>query len=224
MLQEQNELNVATFSIVGRSVDGIQLGVAVASRFLAVGGYVPAATINGALATQAKTNMAFRTEGLAMLEKGMPAKEVIEQFFKTDPQKSLRQAGVVDANGGAATFSGDDCKPWAGGKAEDHLSGSFAVQGNLLSGPEVIDAMIAEWCESDTSLPLAWRLLASLEAGERAGGDSRGKQASALYVIEEGKGFESTSDIAVDLRCDDSTEPVQELRRLLKLHDSVFTK
>lgn len=104
--KESKSMNIATFSIVGRSIDGAQIGVAVASRFLAVGSYEPAATIHGALATQANTNMALRTEGLAMLEEGTPAKEVLEKFFEADSQKNLRQAGMVDANGGSATFTG----------------------------------------------------------------------------------------------------------------------
>jgi uncharacterized Ntn-hydrolase superfamily protein len=215
-------MNIATFSVVGRSKDGKQIGVAVASRFLAVGSYVPAATIHGALATQANTNMALRVEGLAMLEQGIAAREILEKFFKTDPQKNVRQAGIVDANGTAATFTGEDCPSWAGGRAEAHPSGSFAIQGNILAGPEVIDSMVAAWCDADASIPLAWRLLACLEAGQAAGGDSRGKQASALYVIEKGKGFNGTSDVAVDLRCDDSATPIQELRRLLELHDALF--
>lgn len=215
-------MNIATFSIVGRSISGTQIGVAVASKFLAVGSYVPAATIHGALATQAKTNMALRKEGLAMLEKGMPASEVLEKFFETDPKKNLRQAGIVDANGQAATFTGSDCKPWAGGRAESHADGSFAIQGNLLVGPEVIDAMMASWCNGDANTPLPWRLLTALEAGQDAGGDKRGQQASALYVIEKGKGFEGTSDVLVDLRCDNSDAPISELKRLLELHDSLF--
>lgn len=215
-------MNIATFSVVGRSQDGAQIGVAVASRFLAVGSYVPAASIHGALATQAKTNMALRAEGLAMLEQGIAAQEVLAKFLKTDRERQSRQAGIVDAKGMAVTFTGKDCKSWAGGLAEAHPSGSFAIQGNLLTGPEVIDTMVATWCDFDTSMPLAWRLLACLEAGQAAGGDSRGKQASALYVIEKGKGYEGTSDVAVDLRCDDSTTPIQELKRLLKLHNAVF--
>lgn len=216
-------MNIATFSIVGRSQDGSQIGVAVASRFLAVGSYVPAATIHGALATQAKTNLRFRSEGLAMLEEGISASEALEKFFNADSQKSVRQAGIVDSHGGAATFTGEDCLSWAGGRAESHPSGSFSIQGNILSGPEVIDRMVETWCNSETEISLAWRLLACLGAGDAAGGDSRGKQASAIYVIEKGKGYAGMSDVAVDLRCDDSTKPIQELRRLLELHDVLFS-
>lgn len=209
---------ISTFSIVGRSADGKSLGVAVASKYLAVGAYVPAANIYGALATQAQTNMAFRPEGLRMLEAGMGAGEVLDTFFEADAGRPMRQAGIVDARGGTATYTGGDCKPWAGGRADSPPSGSYAIQGNLLAGPEVIEAMVVAWCGSDTTLPLAWRLLAALEAGQAAGGDVRGDQAAALFVVEKGKGYGGTSDIAVDLRCDDSLTPVKELRRLLGLH------
>lgn len=216
------DLDISTFSIVGRSPDGKQIGVAVASRFLAVGGYVGAATLHGALATQALTNMRLRPEGLAMLENGIPAPEVLETFLASDPDKQRRQAGIVDANGYVATFTGADCKPWAGGQAEAHPNGSFAVQGNLLAGPEVIEAMVAAWCEADPEQDIAWRLLAALEAGDAVGGDIRGRQASALYVIEKDRGYGGTSDIYVDLRCDNSERPVQELRHLLELHAALF--
>ncbi|MEO5949968.1 MAG: DUF1028 domain-containing protein [Candidatus Saccharimonadales bacterium] len=214
--------NIATFSIVARSKDGQSFGVAVASKFLAVGSYVPAATVHGALATQASTNMGLRTEGMNMLEEGVSAEEVLKIFFESDSKRNLRQAGVVDAKGLSATYTGEDCQPWAGGHAEAHPSGSFAIQGNLLAGPEVVESMVAAWCNSDTGLSLAWRLMAALEAGQAAGGDSRGDQAAALYVVEKDKGFEGTSDIAVDLRCDDSSEPIKELKRLLQLHDELF--
>ena len=216
------DLDISTYSIVGRSQDGSQIGVAVASKFLAVGAYVPGATLHGAIATQALTNMRLRPVGLNMLETGIPAAAVLETFLASDEDKNRRQAGIVDAEGNAATFTGEDCKPWAGGRAQAHASGSYAIQGNLLAGPQVIDAMVDAWCGADPTQDLAWRLLAALEAGDAAGGDIRGRQASALYVIEKDKGYGGTSDIAVDLRCDDSDMPVQELRRLLELHVALF--
>ena len=132
-----------TFSIVGRSKDGKSVGVAVASKFLAVGGYVPAASVKGgALATQAYGNLALKTEGIAMLEVGLTPNEMLEKFLASDPLKENRQIGVVDSHGRVATFTGSECQTWAGGTAEDLELGSYAVQGNMLTGPEVVDEMV----------------------------------------------------------------------------------
>lgn len=213
---------IQTFSIVGRSADGMQLGVAVASKFLAVGGFVPAAQVGaGAVATQALGNMELRTKGLQMLADGIPASELFEQFFASDPQKSKRQAGVVDTEGHAATFTGEECGPWAGGRAEQSADGSFAAQGNMLAGPEVIDAMVDAWHQA-ADMPLANRLVATLAAGQAAGGDPRGKQAAAVLVVGKGQGYGGLSDTAVDLRVDDAPEPIAELQRMLNLHDLYF--
>ena len=215
-------MTIQTFSIVGRSADGTQLGIAVASKFLAVGGFVPAARADvGAVATQAVGNMELRTKGLQMLEHGVSATELFEQFFASDPQKEKRQAGVVDAQGRAATFTGKDCSSWAGGRAEQNADGSFAVQGNLLAGPEVIDAMVDAWHHA-ADMPLADRLVSALAAGQAAGGDPRGKQAAAVLVVGKGQGYGGLSDVAVDLRVDDAPEPIAELQRMLKLHDLYF--
>lgn len=215
-------MKIRTFSIVGRSADGSQLGVAVASKFLAVGSVVPAAQVGaGAVATQAMGNMQLRTRGLARLAQGVAAADMLEQFFADDPNKDQRQAGVVDATGRAATFTGSDCIPWAGGHAEQHPSGSFAAQGNMLAGPEVIDAMAASWLANDHA-PLAERLVTALAAGQDAGGDPRGKQAAAVIVVGKNQGYGGLSDIAVDLRVDDAPDPIGELQRMLKLHDLYF--
>jgi len=215
-------MKIRTFSIVGRSADGTQLGVAVASKFLAVGSVVPAAQVGaGALATQAMGNMQLRTRGLELLAKGTPAADMLEQFFANDSLKKQRQAGVVDAEGRAATFTGSDCMPWAGGRAEQHPSGSFAAQGNMLAGPEVLDAMADSWIKNK-NLPLTERLVVALAAGQDAGGDPRGKQAAAVLVVGKNQGYGGLSDVAVDLRVDDSPAPINELQRMLKLHDLYF--
>jgi uncharacterized Ntn-hydrolase superfamily protein len=217
-------MTIQTFSIVGRSADGQQLGVAVASKFLAVGAYVPAAAVGaGAVATQALGNLQLKTRGLDMLASGVSARDMLQEFFTNDPQKDERQAGVVDAQGRAATFTGANCMPWAGGRAQEDASGSFAVQGNMLAGPEVVDAMAASWL-SNKDMPLARRLVQALAAGQAAGGDPRGKQAAAVYVVGEGQGYGGLSDVAVDLRCDDAPDPIGELGRMLDLHDLYFGK
>jgi uncharacterized Ntn-hydrolase superfamily protein len=214
-------MTIQTFSIVGRSQDGSQLGVAVASKFLAVGAYVPAASLAGALATQAMGNMELRTKGLQMLADGVSATDLLERFFADDPQAAERQAGIVDAAGHAATYTGGKCMPWAGGRAEEDLTGSFAVQGNMLAGPEVLDAMVVAWRAAATR-PLAERLVLALAAGQDAGGDPRGKQAAAVLVIGKGQGYGGLSDVAVDLRVDDAPDPIGELQRMLGLHDLYF--
>lgn len=211
-----------TFSIVGRSKDGKSVGIAVASKFLAVGAYVPAGSAKGgALATQAYGNLALKTEGLALLEDGLSPDEMLEKFLAADVLKQSRQVGVVDAQGRVATFTGNDCQPWAGGRAEESDNGSYAAQGNMLTGPEVVDEMVRVW-EDSSDDELAQRLVKSLAAGQAAGGDPRGKQAAAVHVISEGKGYGGLSDVFVDLRCDDAAEPIDELLRMLELHDLYF--
>ena len=212
-----------TFSIVGRSADGLETGVALASKFLAAGAYVPAAAVGaGALATQAYSNLELRTRGLDMLASGMSAARVLDEFFADDPRRDERQAGVVDWRGGVATFTGDRCQAWAGGVARTDSAGAFAAQGNMLAGPDVIDAMVTAWLAGRDEAPVARRLLAALRAGQDAGGDPRGKQAAAVLVISPGAGYGGLSDVVVDLRSDDSPEPIGDLERMLDLHDLYF--
>lgn len=207
-----------TFSVVGRSADGTSLGVAVASKFLAVGAAVPAAEAEvGAVATQSYANLAYRPDGLAMLRAGRSAQDTLDALVAGDEGRAQRQAGVVDAHGGAATYTGDACHPWAGGRTGD----GYAVQGNILVGPEVVEAMETAWRESDGA-PLAERLLAALAAGDDAGGDRRGRQSAALLVVRRGGGYGGESDVEVDLRVDDHAAPVPELRRLHDLHQLYF--
>jgi uncharacterized Ntn-hydrolase superfamily protein len=211
-----------TFSIVGRSADGAELGVAVASKFLAAGAYVPAAAVGaGALATQAHCNLELGTRGLEMLAGGTPAAGVLTEFFAADAQRAERQAGIVDAHGGTATFTGERCQPWAGGIARPDPTGAFAAQGNMLAGPQVVDAMVEAWLAGNDQ-PVARRLVAALQAGQGEGGDPRGKQAAAVLVVSPGAGYGGLSDVVVDLRSDDSPEPIGDLERMLDLHDLYF--
>lgn len=209
-----------TFSIVARSTDGRSHGIAVASRFLAVGALVPAAEAGvGALATQSLANLAYRPQGLALLRTGVDPAGVVAGLTAADPGRDDRQLGVVGADGPGATYTGSACEPWAGGFAGD----GYAVQGNILAGPEVAERAREAWLASDPDLPLARRLLAALRAGDAAGGDRRGRQSAALYVVGTGLGY-GGSDIGVDLRVDDHPDPCAELARLLDLHALYFSR
>ncbi|MCI0686654.1 MAG: DUF1028 domain-containing protein [Sporichthyaceae bacterium] len=210
-----------TFSIVGRSADGQAFGVAVASKFLAVGAAVPAAEAGtGAIATQSYANLAYRPDGIALLRSGQSAQATLEALTAADDGRETRQAGIVDATGAAATFTGTDCHPWAGGAAGP----GYAVQGNILTGPDVVAEMERAWLATDAGEPLARRLLAALTAGDAAGGDRRGRQSAALLVVTPDGGYGGGSDVLVDLRIDDHPAPVPELVRLLDLHDLYFGK
>ncbi|HTE72171.1 MAG TPA: DUF1028 domain-containing protein [Actinomycetes bacterium] len=208
-----------TFSVVGRQGDGV--GVAVASRFLAVGAMVPAARAGvGAVATQSYANLAYRADGLELLAEGGTSHQVLDRLTAADDGRDQRQAGVVGATGDGATFTGSGCHDWAGGRAGD----GYAVQGNILVGPEVVDAMERAWLAgSTTGDALPERLLATLAAGDQAGGDRRGRQSAALVVVRPDGGY-GGDDTEVDLRVDDHPSPVSELRRLLELHRLYFGK
>lgn len=206
-----------TFSIV--ATDGRSWGVAVASKFLAVGAAVPAATADaGAIATQSYANLAYRPDGLRLLREGHSAQETLDALTAADDGREQRQAGIVDTRGGAATFTGAACHDWAGGRTGP----SYAIQGNILTGPEVVDAMERAWLATDPTQPLARRLHAALVAGDEAGGDRRGRQSAAILVAGLDGGYADSTDITVDLRVDDSPAPVPELGRLLDLHDLYF--
>lgn len=213
-----------TFSIVARMDDGVPgvpgpaWGVAVASKFLAVGAAVPGAWSGvGAIATQAFANLAYLPDGRALLAQGESAADVVAALTAADGLAGQRQVGVVDAAGRSATFTGPECFDWAGGLVGD----GFAIQGNILAGPEVVDAMAEAW-HAHPAAPLARRLLAALLAGDRAGGDRRGRQSAALLVVAEGAGYGGGNDVAVDLRVDDHADPVPELARLLDVRDLLF--
>ncbi len=214
-----------TFSIVARGTgtgpDGGAhqvFGVAVASKFLAVGAAVPAADpALGAIATQAAANLAYRPQGLSLLRTGVAAADVVAGLTAADPQRDSRQLGVIGATGPGASFTGADCMDWAGGVTGP----DFAIQGNILTGPQVVEAMRDAFGSTGPDRPLAERLLAALRAGDEAGGDSRGRQSAALLVAREGGGY-GGSDVAVDLRVDDHPAPIGELSRLLELHTLYF--
>lgn len=208
-----------TFSIVARSADGTSWGVAVASKFLAVGSAVPAARAGlGAVATQSFANVSYKARGLALFDAGLSAPLVVQALTEADGGRDQRQLGVVDAAGNSATYTGKECNPWAGGRTLENV----AAQGNILTGPEVVDAMIDAFQASSPELPLARRLLAALAAGDAAGGDSRGRQSAAVLVVSEGAGYGGFDDVLVDLRVDDHAEPIPELIRLLDIHDLLF--
>jgi uncharacterized Ntn-hydrolase superfamily protein len=211
-----------TFSIVacgGDGSSGRQWGVAVASKFLAVGAVVPGARAGvGAIATQAYANVAYVPDGLRLLDSGRSAQQTLDELVGADDERAQRQAGVVDAAGGAATFTGADCLDWAGGTAAEGVT----IQGNILVGPQVVEAMHKAWLATESVDPLARRLLAALRAGDEAGGDRRGRQSAALLVVTDGGGYGGGNDVYIDLRVDDDPAPVTELERLLDLHHVYF--
>lgn len=210
-----------TFSLVARSDDGTAFGVAVASKFLAVGAVVPVAQAGvGALATQALANLHYRADGLDKLATGHSAEQTVAELTVADEGREDRQVGVVDGTGRSASYTGSACFPWAGG-----LTGpGYAVQGNILVGSQVVEAVRDAWLGAIPGLPFAHRLVQALAAGDRAGGDSRGRQSAALLVVTPGGGYGGGSDVLVDLRVDDHPDPVTELARLLDLHDLLFSR
>jgi uncharacterized Ntn-hydrolase superfamily protein len=212
-----------TFSIVARSTDGESWGVAVASKFLAVGAVVPAAVAHvGAIATQADANVAYKGLALSHLDEGATASVALQRLLEEDDKRDERQVGIVDAEGGAVTHTGRGCLDWAGGVTGPDSSG-YAIQGNVLAGAFVVEAMRDAFEATDADEPLARRLLAALAAGDDAGGDRRGRQSAALLVVREGAGYAGGDDIAADLRVDDHADPVTELSRLLDLNDLYLT-
>lgn len=206
-----------TFSIVGFDPETGELGVAVASKFLSVGSVVPWAKAGvGAVATQSWANPVYGMRGLELMAEGKTAEETMLILTKEDANPEIRQAGFVDAKGNSATFTGNECYSWAGG-----ITGrNFACQGNILTGPDVVQAM-ADTFQNSTG-DLANRLVQALKAGESKGGDSRGKQSAALLVVKEKGGYGGVTDRYIDLRVDDHKEPVDELIRILKLHELYF--
>ena len=202
-----------TFSIVARDLQRGELGIAVQSKFLGVGAVVPWAKAGvGAIATQSWANTSYGPHGLELLEKGLSASEVIAELIHTDEDRAKRQVGVVGVAGAPATYTGEECFPWAGGYIGEH----FACQGNILVGEDTVLAMARTFLE--TSGLLCDRLVASLAAAQEAGGDSRGQQSAALLVVREKGGYEGFNDRFIDLRVDDHTQPINELYRILQLH------
>jgi len=208
---------VATYSLCACDLERGEWGVAVQSKFLAVGSIVSWAEAEvGCVATQAWANPGYGPGGLALLREGRTADEVVQALVGADDGRDDRQLGVVDAHGGSATFTGSACFDWAGGRTGP----GWAAQGNLLVSHATVDGLAETFAAS--SGPLAGRLLDALAAGEDAGGDRRGRQSAALLVVRREGGYGGMSDVAVDLRVDDHREPIEELARLYGLHELYF--
>jgi uncharacterized Ntn-hydrolase superfamily protein len=209
---------VSTYSIVACDLEAREWGVAVQSKFLAVGAGVPAAEPEvGAVATQAWANMRYGPDGLALLRERYSAEQVVARLVGADDGRDHRQVGVVDGQGRAATFTGSECFEWAGGTTGP----GYAAQGNILVSSATVDAL-ARTFEGSAGRPLAGRLLACLHAAQAAGGDRRGQQSAALLVVRKDGGYGGMSDAVVDLRVDDHPRPIEELERLYRLHDLLF--
>jgi uncharacterized Ntn-hydrolase superfamily protein len=209
---------VATYSIVACDLPAGQWGVAVQSKFLAVGSVVPWAEPQvGAIATQSYANPRYGPDGLALFREGRTAEQVIEALTSADEGRDERQVGVVDGAGRAATFTGSACHEWAGGRTGD----CYAAQGNILVSEATVDALAATF-ESNAHLELGQRLIECLAAAQAAGGDRRGQQSASLLVVEQDAGYAKLSDAVIDLRVDDHARPIAELRRLFSLHEELF--
>lgn len=208
-----------TFSIVARDASAGELGIAVQSKFLAVGAVVPWAKAGvGAIATQSWANTGYGPRGLELLAGGLSARETLDRLLAEDEGRATRQVGIVSLEGEPVTYTGEECFPWAGGKA----GADYACQGNILVGEETVLAM-ARTFEASTG-PLCERLLAALAAGQAAGGDSRGQQSAALLVVRHNGGYGGFNDRMIDLRVDDHPQPIEELGRLLQLHTLYFAR
>ena len=209
----------STFSIVAFDPATGDLGIAVQSKFIAVGAVVPWAKAGvGAIATQSYANTAYGPDGLALLEEGLSAQETIERLTAADEERALRQVGIVSARGDAATFTGEECHAWAGGVTGE----GYCCQGNILVSGETVTAMASTFEAAEGSL--ADRLLAALSAGQAAGGDKRGQQSAAILVVREKGGYGGYNDILLDLRVDDHPTPIEELIRIYRLYNVYFGK
>lgn len=206
-----------TFSIVGYCPKEKEWGVAVQSKFLAVGAVVPFAKAGvGAVATQSYANTTYGPRALELFSEGKTAEEVLQLLIGDDPDHHLRQVGLIDAHGNVATFTGEGCYSWAGGAIGTH----FAAQGNILVDENTVAKMAEIFTNTEGSL--AERLLAALAAGQEAGGDSRGQQSAALLVVKENGGYAGFNDRYIDLRVDDHPEPITELIRIYQLQQMYF--
>ena len=205
---------VLTFSIVARDIDNGDFGVAVQSKFPAVGAVVPWAKANvGAVATQAFSNVTYGPRALEMVEGGLASSQVLERLLAEDDQRQVRQVAILDSKGTVAVHTGTECMSWAG-----HVTGNgYSCQGNILAGREVVESMAHAY--ESTKGDLIDRLFAALTAGQKAGGDRRGQQSAALLVVREKGGYEGFTDRYVDLRVDESLHPIEELKRIFKVYD-----
>jgi uncharacterized Ntn-hydrolase superfamily protein len=205
---------VATFSIVAYDPETGAMGCAVESRYFAVGAVVCWGEAEvGVVATQANVNVGYGPKGVALLREGLTAQQVVDRLLAEDtfPGKEGRQLAVVDAKGGIAVHTGSAANAWAGHKK----GATFSAQGNILTGQAVVDGMAAAF--EGTKASFAERLVSALEAGQAAGGDSRGQQSAAMLVVQKGAGRNINNDVAVRLHVDDHPTPIAELRRLLNI-------
>jgi uncharacterized Ntn-hydrolase superfamily protein len=210
-------MKLSTFSIVAYDPERQEWGVAVQSKFLAVGAVVPWAQAGaGAVATQAHANLSFGPEGLALMAQRLSAQEALDELVAADEGRARRQAGLVDAYGTAATFTGQECTAWAGGLIGDH----YAVQGNILVSGATVETMALAFEQAEGEL--ADRLVAALAAGQAAGGDRRGQQSAAVLVVRQGGGYGGNNDRYLDLRVDDDPAPIDRLAALVDLHHLFF--
>lgn len=210
---------ISTFSIVAYDPETKELGVAVQSKFIAVGAVVPWAKAGvGAVATQAYANTTYGPQALERLAKGEKPEDIVKALTEADAGRAQRQLGIVNAKGESATYTGDKCNAWAGGVKGEN----YCCQGNILASEAVVKAMEKTFLE--TKGVLAERLIAALQAGQDAGGDTRGMQSAALLIVREGWGYGGQSDRYRDLRVDDHAEPIKELKRVYDLHVAIFPR
>jgi uncharacterized Ntn-hydrolase superfamily protein len=211
------ERHLSTFSIVAYDPEAREWGVAVQSKFLAVGAVVPWAQAGiGAVATQSYANTSFGPEGLALMAQGLSARETLHRLVAGDEGRARRQVGLVDAGGQAATFTGDECHAWAGGFTGVH----YTVQGNILVSGATVEAMAQSF--EDSGGELADRLVSALAAGQAAGGDRRGQQSASVLVVRPEGGYGGYTDRYLDLRVDDDPAPINRLKALVDLHHLFF--
>jgi len=209
---------VATYSIAACDLEARQWGVAVQSKFLAVGSLCPFAEPEvGAVATQSYVNPRYGPDGLALLRQGLSVEETVERLTAADDGRAQRQLGIVDGQGRSATYTGSECFDWAGGRT----GRCYAAQGNILVSGSTVDGL-ADTFERTAGKPLAVRLMDCLDAAQAAGGDRRGQQSASLLVVRKDGGYAGLSDTIVDLRVDDHERPLAELRRLFGIHEELF--
>jgi len=204
----------STFSIVAYDFENKDLGVAVQSKFPAVGAVVPWAKAKvGAVATQASVNVTFGSQGMHLLQEGLSAQEVLRKLLAQDLRQEVRQVAIVDSKGEVAAHTGKECMEWAG-----HVSGKgYSCQGNILASSRVVEAMARAYEESEGDL--IDKLIAALSGGQAAGGDRRGQQSAAILIVREKGGYEGFTDRYVDLRVDDHAHPIEELKRVLGVYN-----
>lgn len=204
----------STFSIVARDPETGAVGVAVQSKFVSVGSVVPFASADaGAIATQSFANVAYGPDGLDLLREGKDAETVVTELIGADPEAESRQVGVVGRDGSVAAYTGEECFEYAG----DVQGEQYTVQGNILENEDTVEAMAETFETASGGLPE--RLIAALHAGNEAGGDSRGEQSAALYVVKEEGGYDGKNDRWIDVRVDDHETPIAELERVFKVYD-----